>query len=204
MPPGGEGARGSTDTAARCTIHRASLWSSCVVLPLLALTWMSAVLAVTDRRSALFQILFAVFDSLEGFVIVMVHCILRREVGLAGTPLPGPLRGRHLQRPCGQILGPGGRWRCSFRAPHFCKAGLPGRWLLSESASSRERPPTRPMLAPTGRAALSPGVCGTQSHRRRRWLSAPLRLLSRSTLGLSGREQERAVTHPCRLPRSSS
>uniref|UniRef100_A0A2K5V0W5 Adhesion G protein-coupled receptor B1 n=1 Tax=Macaca fascicularis TaxID=9541 RepID=A0A2K5V0W5_MACFA len=52
----------------------ASLWSSCVVLPLLALTWMSAVL------SALFQILFAVFDSLEGFVIVMVHCILRREV----------------------------------------------------------------------------------------------------------------------------
>lgn len=59
---------------------RASLWSSCVVLPLLALTWMSAVLAITDRRSALFQILFAVFDSLEGFVIVMVHCILRREV----------------------------------------------------------------------------------------------------------------------------
>lgn len=51
-----------------------------MVLPLLALTWMSAVLAITDRRSALFQILFAVFDSLEGFVIVMVHCILRREV----------------------------------------------------------------------------------------------------------------------------
>lgn len=60
--------------------YRASLWSSCVVLPLLALTWMSAVLAITDRRSALFQILFAVFDSLEGFIIVMVHCILRREV----------------------------------------------------------------------------------------------------------------------------
>ncbi|TRY56581.1 hypothetical protein DNTS_008409, partial [Danionella cerebrum] len=58
----------------------ASLWSSCVVLPLLALTWMSAVLAITDGRSALFQILFAVFDSLEGFIIVMVHCILRREV----------------------------------------------------------------------------------------------------------------------------
>lgn len=58
----------------------ASLWSSCVILPLLALTWMSAVLAMTDRRSALFQILFAVFDSLEGFIIVMVHCILRREV----------------------------------------------------------------------------------------------------------------------------
>ncbi|XP_069091834.1 adhesion G protein-coupled receptor B3 isoform X6 [Pleurodeles waltl] len=62
--------------------HRAgaSLWSSCVVLPLLALTWMSAVLAMTDKRSILFQILFAVFDSLQGFVIVMVHCILRKEV----------------------------------------------------------------------------------------------------------------------------
>lgn len=59
---------------------RASLWSSCVVLPLLALTWMSAVLAMTDKRSILFQILFAVFDSLQGFVIVMVHCVLRREV----------------------------------------------------------------------------------------------------------------------------
>lgn len=36
---------------------RASLWSSCVVLPLLALTWMSAVLAITDRRSTLFQVM---------------------------------------------------------------------------------------------------------------------------------------------------
>jgi angiogenesis inhibitor 3 len=63
------------------SLSRASLWSSCVVLPLLALTWMSAVLAMTDKRSILFQILFAVFDSLQGFVIVMVHCILRREVG---------------------------------------------------------------------------------------------------------------------------
>uniref|UniRef100_A0A8C1UPN4 Adhesion G protein-coupled receptor B3 n=1 Tax=Cyprinus carpio TaxID=7962 RepID=A0A8C1UPN4_CYPCA len=65
----------------------ASLWSSCVVLPLLALTWMSAVLAMTDKRSILFQILFAVFDSLQGFVIVMVHCILRREFCLNQTPL---------------------------------------------------------------------------------------------------------------------
>ncbi|XP_069076956.1 adhesion G protein-coupled receptor B1 isoform X13 [Pleurodeles waltl] len=70
----------SAEVSATATSNAmASLWSSCVVLPLLALTWMSAVLAITDRRSALFQILFAVFDSLEGFVIVMVHCILRRE-----------------------------------------------------------------------------------------------------------------------------
>ncbi|NWT14307.1 AGRB2 protein, partial [Vireo altiloquus] len=59
---------------------RASLWSSCVVLPLLALTWMSAVLAMTDRRSILFQVLFAVFNSVQGFVIITVHGFLRREV----------------------------------------------------------------------------------------------------------------------------
>ncbi|XP_036019952.1 adhesion G protein-coupled receptor B2 isoform X8 [Mus musculus] len=61
-------------------LPRASLWSSCVVLPLLALTWMSAVLAMTDRRSVLFQALFAVFNSAQGFVITAVHCFLRREV----------------------------------------------------------------------------------------------------------------------------
>uniref|UniRef100_A0A8C6ZHS7 Adhesion G protein-coupled receptor B2 n=1 Tax=Nothoprocta perdicaria TaxID=30464 RepID=A0A8C6ZHS7_NOTPE len=60
--------------------RRASLWSSCVVLPLLALTWMSAVLAMTDRRSILFQVLFAVFNSVQGFVIITVHGFLRREV----------------------------------------------------------------------------------------------------------------------------
>ncbi|XP_069752051.1 adhesion G protein-coupled receptor B2-like isoform X3 [Narcine bancroftii] len=58
----------------------ASLWSSCVVLPLLALTWMSAVLAMTDQRSILFQILFAVFDSIQGFVIITIHCFMRREI----------------------------------------------------------------------------------------------------------------------------
>ena len=66
-----------------------------MVLPLLALTWMSAVLAITDRRSALFQILFAVFDSLEGFIIVMVHCILRREVG--GEEKTKPIRGKRME-----------------------------------------------------------------------------------------------------------
>uniref|UniRef100_A0A452HQP3 Uncharacterized protein n=1 Tax=Gopherus agassizii TaxID=38772 RepID=A0A452HQP3_9SAUR len=68
-------------TSATTSSAMASLWSSCVVLPLLALTWMSAVLAMTDRRSILFQVLFAVFNSVQGFVIITVHCFLRREVG---------------------------------------------------------------------------------------------------------------------------
>lgn len=64
-----------------------------MVLPLLALTWMSAVLAMTDRRSVLFQALFAVFNSAQGFVITAVHCFLRREVGwasLSSHPPPRP------------------------------------------------------------------------------------------------------------------
>ncbi|XP_041439956.1 adhesion G protein-coupled receptor B2 isoform X4 [Xenopus laevis] len=67
-------------SAATASNAVASLWSSCVVLPLLALTWMSAVLAMTDRRSILFQVLFAVFNSVQGCVIITVHCFLRREV----------------------------------------------------------------------------------------------------------------------------
>uniref|UniRef100_A0A7N8X9T7 Adhesion G protein-coupled receptor B2 n=1 Tax=Mastacembelus armatus TaxID=205130 RepID=A0A7N8X9T7_9TELE len=70
----------------------ASLWSSCVVLPLLALTWMSAVLAITDRRSTLFQVLFAVFDSVQGFVIITVHCAMRREVS--------PVLAKQLRESC--------------------------------------------------------------------------------------------------------
>ncbi|KAL4624102.1 adhesion G protein-coupled receptor B2-like isoform X1 [Arapaima gigas] len=66
----------------------ASLWSSCVVLPLLALTWMSAVLAITDRRSALFQVLFGVFDGVQSMVILMVHGVLRREVQDAARGRP--------------------------------------------------------------------------------------------------------------------
>lgn len=63
-----------------------------MVLPLLALTWMSAVLAMTDRRSVLFQALFAVFNSAQGFVITAVHCFLRREVGWAPPAFSHPPR----------------------------------------------------------------------------------------------------------------
>lgn len=72
-----------------------------MVLPLLALTWMSAVLAMTDRRSVLFQALFAVFNSAQGFVITAVHCFLRREVGWAS---PAPV----LPTPCQSLASPHG------------------------------------------------------------------------------------------------
>lgn len=72
-----------------------------MVLPLLALTWMSAVLAMTDRRSVLFQALFAVFNSAQGFVITAVHCFLRREVASLFLPSPPPMLGSGVSPPCG-------------------------------------------------------------------------------------------------------
>ncbi|KAJ3609268.1 hypothetical protein NHX12_023792, partial [Muraenolepis orangiensis] len=42
---------------------------------------MSAVLAITDRRSTLFQALFAVFDSVQGFVIITVQDAVRCRMG---------------------------------------------------------------------------------------------------------------------------
>lgn len=147
--------------------RRASLWSSCVVLPLLALTWMSAVLAVTDRRSALFQILFAVFDSLEGFVIVMVHCILRREVG--GSP-----HARAAVR---------GAW------PARSQAAGNGRLLI-------EQPPTGVDPAPHGDGVGSSAL-GLQEpdHQRHEQPSGPLGLLG--SPGPSRRQQAEVLTELC-------
>lgn len=71
-----------------------------MVLPLLALTWMSAVLAMTDRRSILFQVLFAVFNSVQGFVIITVHGFLRREVG---WPPEGCWGGNPWPRGCDRL-----------------------------------------------------------------------------------------------------
>ncbi|KAI6073432.1 Brain-specific angiogenesis inhibitor 2 [Aix galericulata] len=120
---------------------RASLWSSCVVLPLLALTWMSAVLAMTDRRSILFQVLFAVFNSVQGFVIITVHGFLRREVGRghrggtgrdpgygAGTPgLWGAEQGGHPGRGAVQDVVKcqvgGCRGEENENSPDSCKNG---------------------------------------------------------------------------------
>lgn len=43
------------------------------------------------NASYLPQVLFAVFDSVQGFVIITVHCAMRREVSPSRRPPPaGP------------------------------------------------------------------------------------------------------------------
>lgn len=141
-------------------VLRASLWSSCVVLPLLALTWMSAVLAMTDRRSVLFQALFAVFNSAQGFVITAVHCFLRREVGLGvSCPLPStsPVQTGRIQAPTGPPAGqPLVLEAGSLGQPCPWTPGLPGLLLPSDL-------PLHWMRLFLSIPAWAPGVGGTAS-----------------------------------------
>ncbi|XP_053480152.1 adhesion G-protein coupled receptor D1 isoform X2 [Ictalurus furcatus] len=53
-----------------------------VLLPILGISWTFGVLAVNDQ-SFLFQYMFAVFNSLQGFFIFLFHCLLNSEVRAA-------------------------------------------------------------------------------------------------------------------------
>ncbi|XP_063051285.1 adhesion G-protein coupled receptor D1 isoform X3 [Engraulis encrasicolus] len=53
-----------------------------VLLPILGISWIFGVLAINDH-SLLFQYLFAVFNSLQGFFIFLFHCLLNSEVRAA-------------------------------------------------------------------------------------------------------------------------
>uniref|UniRef100_A0AAY4B272 Adhesion G protein-coupled receptor D1 n=1 Tax=Denticeps clupeoides TaxID=299321 RepID=A0AAY4B272_9TELE len=53
-----------------------------VLLPILGISWIFGVLAVNDN-SLLFQYMFAVFNSLQGFFIFLFHCLLNSEVRAA-------------------------------------------------------------------------------------------------------------------------
>ncbi|KAJ8285836.1 hypothetical protein GJAV_G00031470 [Gymnothorax javanicus] len=53
-----------------------------VLLPILGISWVFGVLAINDN-SLLFQYMFAVFNSLQGFFIFLFHCLLNSEVRAA-------------------------------------------------------------------------------------------------------------------------
>ncbi|XP_051508987.1 adhesion G-protein coupled receptor D1-like [Myxocyprinus asiaticus] len=53
-----------------------------VLLPILGISWIFGVLAVNDH-SLLFQYMFSVFNSLQGFFIFLFHCLLNSEVRAA-------------------------------------------------------------------------------------------------------------------------
>ncbi|XP_022779945.1 adhesion G protein-coupled receptor L4-like [Stylophora pistillata] len=53
--------------------------SSVVLLPLLGVTWLFGILAL-DRNTIVFQYLFALCNSLQGFLIFVFHCLLNSEI----------------------------------------------------------------------------------------------------------------------------
>ncbi|XP_014642736.1 PREDICTED: adhesion G-protein coupled receptor D1-like [Ceratotherium simum simum] len=53
-----------------------------VLLPILGTSWVFGVLAV-NRRAVVFQYMFAVLNSLQGFFIFLFHCLLNSEVRAA-------------------------------------------------------------------------------------------------------------------------
>ncbi|KAH3727046.1 hypothetical protein DPMN_052971, partial [Dreissena polymorpha] len=53
--------------------------SVCILLPVLGLTWVFGIFAV-NKDTLVFQYLFAIFNSLQGFLIFLVQCVFDRKV----------------------------------------------------------------------------------------------------------------------------
>lgn len=58
---------------------RSGVKSAVVLFPLLGITWLFGILAL-DSKTIVFQYLFAVCNSLQGFFIFIFHCLLNSEV----------------------------------------------------------------------------------------------------------------------------
>ncbi|KAH3726982.1 hypothetical protein DPMN_052889 [Dreissena polymorpha] len=53
--------------------------SVCILLPVMGLTWVFGIFAV-NKDTLVFQYLFAIFNSLQGFLIFLVQCVFDRKV----------------------------------------------------------------------------------------------------------------------------
>ncbi|XP_052277342.1 adhesion G protein-coupled receptor L3-like isoform X2 [Dreissena polymorpha] len=53
--------------------------SVCILLPVLGLTWVFGIFAV-NKDTLVFQYVFAIFNSLQGFLIFLVQCVFDRKV----------------------------------------------------------------------------------------------------------------------------
>lgn len=70
---------------------RAGVKAALLLLPLLGLTWAFG-LMVVHKHLLVFEYLFALFNSLQGFFIFLFHCLCNKEVSysLFITPIPHP------------------------------------------------------------------------------------------------------------------
>ncbi|XP_052244854.1 adhesion G protein-coupled receptor L4-like [Dreissena polymorpha] len=58
---------------------KTGLYSICVLLPVVGLTWVFGVLAINDDMW-IFQYIFAILNGLQGFFIFLFYCVLNRQV----------------------------------------------------------------------------------------------------------------------------
>lgn len=70
----------SPDASATMKKAKIGLKGSAVLLPLLGLTWVFG-LFVFNRDTIAFKYLFAIFNSLQGLAIFIVHVLLNKKVG---------------------------------------------------------------------------------------------------------------------------
>ncbi|BFY97097.1 hypothetical protein BsWGS_00137 [Bradybaena similaris] len=62
-----------------CDHIRAGIKATLLLLPLLGLTWIFGLAAVNEKL-IIFQYLFAILNTLQGFFIFMLHCVFNTEV----------------------------------------------------------------------------------------------------------------------------
>ena len=55
------------------------LRASMIILPLLGVTWLFGILTMTSV-SLVFNYIFAILNSLQGFLIFVFHCVLNKQV----------------------------------------------------------------------------------------------------------------------------
>ena len=58
---------------------RAGVKASAVILPLLGITWLFGLLSFSSDTIA-FKYIFAIFNSLQGLMVLVFHCVLNNQV----------------------------------------------------------------------------------------------------------------------------
>ena len=58
---------------------KAGLKATAVILPLLGITWLFGLLSFSSSTVA-FKYIFAIFNSLQGLMIFIFHCLLNKQV----------------------------------------------------------------------------------------------------------------------------
>ena len=60
---------------------KAGIRASAIILPLLGITWSFGLLSF-NSDTVVFKYIFSIFNSLQGLMVFIFHCLLNRQVGI--------------------------------------------------------------------------------------------------------------------------